>query len=918
MEKEKSEEFKISTKAIKDVKNFFMNKKIQNIILIVLLLGVIFLGSYIRLQPVLNGNLIDSTTGDHIPLALDPFYFIRVAETIVENGGNLPKYDNFRYPTEPTSFTHSTLPKSIAFFYNISDIFSDTSVNFVGIIIPVIFYILGLIVFFFLSYRLTRSKLSSLIGSVFLAFIPSYLYRTLAGFADHEASGMFALFLTLLGFTISVQKLDKNKIKKYLPIILGSIVGLFTAFTVASWGGISNFAFMILPLSILIIWLVKIENNRNNWKRYLLFYSSWIFSSLIFGPVMGMEFGSVLSRLFNPTGLISIFTLAFIGIDSLLLNINFEKRFNKKKNFNRILYSLFITLIIGIIFLIIRGDFFFVVSDLFTKILNPFSSAGDGRLGATVAENASPYISDWKSQTGRIFFWISMSGLALFGFKFFEKIKGKKNKSLALFSWFFLIAGIFFSRYSSNSLFNGDNFISQLFFFGSIIWFVWTFGKLYYKNKLELNSSDIIIFSWMLLMLIGARGAMRLLFVISPFFCFISGWNFGYLIERLGAKEDLNKMFVVLAFIILIIASFVSLSSFVNNSNIQAENITPSASWQWQNAMSWVRENTSPRDVFVHWWDYGYWVQGLGKRPTVTDGGHAAGDLGDHYIGRYILTTDNPETAYSFMKTHNVSYLLIDPTELGKYGAYSKIGSDENFDRFSYLPIGRKDLGQTQEFNNRTVDFYPINSPVDEDIIYEKDSGEKVFIPGPTYDESGNPSYKAIMGGVMIEKFSGEGISVFAQPQAVFIYNGDQVRIPLRYLYIQDELKDFEGGLNSTLMIIPSITNSNRGISIDSTGAGIYLSEKVSRGLFAKVYLMGDPLEEYSGLKISHFQSDVVINSLRSQGTEIGEFVFFQGFRGPIKIWEVDYPQKTPVHEEFTSRELFNEKKFGGLDYLFE
>ena len=32
--------------------------------------------------------------------------------------------------------------------------------------------------------------------------------------------------------------------------------------------------------------------------------------------------------------------------------------------------------------------------------------------------------------------------------------------------------------------------------------------------------------------------------------------------------------------------------------------------------MSWVRENTPEESIFVHWWDYGYWVQyGFGK-PT--------------------------------------------------------------------------------------------------------------------------------------------------------------------------------------------------------------------------------------------------------------------------------------------------------------
>ena len=126
--------------------------------------------------------------------------------------------------------------------------------------------------------------------------------------------------------------------------------------------------------------------------------------------------------------------------------------------------------------------------------------------------------------------------------------------------------------------------------------------------------------------------------------------------------------------------------------------------------MKWVRENTNEGDVFAHWWDYGYWVQYLGQRPTISDGGHFQG-FKDHFVGRYLLTTPKPETALSLMKSNNVSYLLIDPTDLGKYGAYSKIGSDEKgIDRFSQIPI--------MIFNKET-NSYRGGAFVDEDIIYK-------------------------------------------------------------------------------------------------------------------------------------------------------------------------------------------------------
>ena len=55
------------------------------------------------------------------------------------------------------------------------------------------------------------------------------------------------------------------------------------------------------------------------------------------------------------------------------------------------------------------------------------------------------------------------------------------------------------------------------------------------------------------------------------------------------------------------------------------------------------------------------------KYPELFIDERQANDFWDHLIGRYLLTTPNPETALSFMKAQNVSY-LYDPkhTEIDK------------------------------------------------------------------------------------------------------------------------------------------------------------------------------------------------------------------------------------------------------------
>ena len=59
---------------------------------ILVLVLVITISSSIRLS---NFDLLtDSTTGEKIPLALDPYYFLRISETIVETNGDLPEFDS--------------------------------------------------------------------------------------------------------------------------------------------------------------------------------------------------------------------------------------------------------------------------------------------------------------------------------------------------------------------------------------------------------------------------------------------------------------------------------------------------------------------------------------------------------------------------------------------------------------------------------------------------------------------------------------------------------------------------------------------------------------------------------------------------------------------------------------------------------
>src|SRR3989338_3345174 len=138
----------------------------------------------------------------------------------------------------------------------------------------------------------------------------------------------------------------------------------------------------------------------------------------------------------------------------------------------------------------------------------------------------------------------------------------------------------------------------------------------------------------------------------------------------------------------------------------------------------------------------------------------------NHLMGRHALTNTEDREALEFLYAHNVTHFLIDSTDIGKYSAFSFIGSDENLDRQSYIPSFLKDTSQTIETKNSTTYAYLGGSSLDDDLIYES-NGEKIFLPAG----------KAAIGAVLTERDSNG--SMVSQPKGIYIYQNQQYVIPL-------------------------------------------------------------------------------------------------------------------------------------------
>ncbi len=849
-------------------------------IFIVLLIFTI----YVRTSNI--PQLKDVVTGEYtLGPDLDPFLYLRNAKEIL-TGTNTGKIDNMRYmPFGAPSYLRSSLmPWTIVWLYKGVSIFSNISLTYAAIIAPVLFFSISLIGFFLFtnfiflpSLGRKKSKIAAILASFFYAFAPQMLHRTTAGIPEIESLGMAFFWFAFLFFSKAWKTKENKKI-----ILFGALGGLFAGLMSFSWGGY-RYLHMIIGLTTLVLFVL--DKNR---KKNFLVFSSWAIVALVIDFIRLKNISSIINNISGP-GFTAVILLLLIFHEIISkLKIKKLKKIKIPDNLKTISILLIIAIIIS---LIINPK---IIVDIISKIIEgllfPF---GRSRVGITIAENSAPFFKDAISQIGYLIWIFLISSFLLFS----ESIKGikKDNKRKLLISFFLFLCSITFTRISSTSIMNGDNFISQFIFIVGIIQFgivfLWIFIKSYKENKNFLEEIKKIKISYVLLLafsfwaIISIRGAVRLFFIISPMVILIVSYFPLKIFEKIKrTKDELIKFVLIVLIILTVIILISSFMSYSKSTIAEAGSTIPRPyDQQWQKAMNWVKENTPERATFVHWWDYGYWVQTLGERPTVTDGGHYLG-FWDHLVGRYVLTSTNPDATMSFMKSHNVSYLLIDSTDIGKYSAYSSIGSNsEDKDRFSWLPTLVSNKDEIQETRNGSIIIYHGGSVLDSDLIYNS-SGEEILLPAE----------KAGIGAIIIEIYGNS----LKQPEGVFVYNGQQIKIPIRYVYIGGQFIDFESGVNSLVYIFPKLDSSSQTGNLDRMGAAMYLSEKVKDGLFAQLYLMDDPNNLYPTFELAHSQSDPVVEYLKVQGFE-QEFVYYSGVRGPIKIWKTNYPEDILIREEF-------------------
>lgn len=878
------------------------------------LIIALVLGIHIRSMPMQdhggNPGLWDITTNTWtLGPDLDPWLFLRIAETIV-NQNSIPKTDVMR--NVPLGFDNSKetmlLSSMIAGTYKISKLFySDANIEFAGAVFPVIMFALTIISFFLFVREIfarkskkskTKANIIALISTFFMIVTPIFLSRTVAGIPEKESAAFFFMFLS---FYLFLKAWKSEKLKS--GIIFGILSGISTMMMGLIWGGVI-FIYISVALSTFIAFIL----NKVHKKEFLI-YSSWILIPLIATPLISGRF-SFAGMLTSISSGLAFLIFLIILTHFILWNtkISQHKIFSKTKLPKNIISIIVALILITTLVLIIFGPSF--IMSKFEAIHQSIFKPVVGRWNTTVAENRQPYFTEWGASFGPfikglpLMFWAFIIGSIVL-FRRMLKYIHKKDAWILTGLYVLLLMGMIFSRYSGSSIFNGENFISKTVYYGVVLLFLGVLIKIYLKYHKEDNKSFekiryeyLFLLIFLLLAIFSARGAVRLIMMLGPIAPIFLAYLIYYSIDKFQKVQDeTGKMVLGVIVILILISSVFIFWSYYTSIKSQSYSMVPSIyNQQWQKAMSWVRENTPEPiitettyigPVFGHWWDYGYWVQSIGKRGTVLDGGNAI-TFWNYWMGRLVLTGDNQKDALEFLYNHNTTHFLIDSSDIGKYGAFSSIGSDKNYDRYSWIQTLDLDESATQETKNTTIYVYRGGIPLDEDLIIDKDSKQILFPAG----QSGV--------GAILFTFEQDRL---LQPSAIIAYQGSQQTIPLRYASVGGEFFDFGSGMEATAFVFPRIINSGQGIQANPLGSIMFLSPRVMRGMLAQKYILDDPFDNFPNFKLVHTEQNLIIENLNSQGMTLPDFVFYNGVQGPIKIWEIEYTGEEEIKEEYLDRD---------------
>jgi dolichyl-diphosphooligosaccharide--protein glycosyltransferase len=531
---------------------------------------------------------LQDDTGQTYLLAIDPYFWMRHAKNIIENGHpgdeirNGGPWDNHMYAPEGRGVPPDTFHAYFeAFLFRFLSFFNK-NLNLMAVVfyVPVLISALAVIPAFFITRKIA-GNLGGFIAATIVAIHPSFLSRTAGGFADTDAYNVtFPLFIAWLFLEALEAKSTKDSI--ILSVISGLLVGLYS-FTWGGWWYIFDFVLISVVFYIAYYAFVHRKDLTTNFVNFIKqkpIKNSLAFLAIFFivsalSTSLFVNFGHFTKFATNPTGFAK---LKEVGITTIWPNVFTTVAEQNPASLNNVINQ------VGL------GEFYFFLIAL---------------MGITLT----------LTPKERKKFWFVAGALVWYLIIFLLKIQDL-NTFLILVSIPIIIRIII-------ALWKSETGIDIKYAIFLILWFITT---TYASTK-----------------------GVRFTLLLVPAFAIGFGIALGELYRHANAwiakglqvNKYISKTTVIVILLLLLITPYRSAAG-------TAKNEIPSFNDAWAISLERIKEDSQADAIINSWWDFGHWFKFWADR-AVTFDGTSQNTPQAHWIGKTLLT-DNEDLAIGILR----------------------------------------------------------------------------------------------------------------------------------------------------------------------------------------------------------------------------------------------------------------------------
>ncbi|MFH0956485.1 MAG: STT3 domain-containing protein [Candidatus Aenigmatarchaeota archaeon] len=588
-------------------------------------------------------------------LGLDEFYMYRMSEYVMTHNFQIPAIDYMRYwpdgaiPANVDYTVQYYIP--IVFYYIFT--FLGMNMNFFSfaLLFPALSGAFSVLVMFLLGTEIFNDKRAGLLSAVFLATAVGYISRTSGALYEKECVGGP---LILLFFYLFVKSYKKGS------IALGIAAGVALGLASTSWGG-TMIVYYVVP-TFMILQLLSGKCSTPMMKAAT--------PSLLIG-VAFQQFFVFTDGLFNFDEMLVYLSLSLLAARYLVERYGIVKKENLQ-------YFVPGVLAAAVVFVLIGSMFSDYLWGLIGTLMN-FFIMQKGVMGTTVAEQMP---GDWNEIVSRFDIGYSLST--------FPQLSGFS----AIFSlWFLMLAGCAFLLYATLKK-RTPVYLLPAFAISMIAYFItpiasiflifgWVIALTFLSKNFD-HSQDlkILVALWLMFSAATVFFMVRLVFFVAPPAALAAAFLITrgsdtvmrsphaarYTLKSLPKEIPLVSLLVITFVALLLLTNILAAYTFCNSAG-------PMFNSYWKDAMNYMATQTPVNSSILSWWDFGYWFQTRGQRPSIADGGNSNGTVNEQISHWFTAPSTNWTDHLYFMRGKDVKYILMDYSLPGKYGAISKIAS---------------------------------------------------------------------------------------------------------------------------------------------------------------------------------------------------------------------------------------------------